>query len=528
MDKKKEEKENIAFDPKRVELGKYFSKEEKRDQDGNIFHYRFFCPGQKEGEAYPLVIYLHGGGERGDDNEASLLALKGGTVFATEEHQKKHPCFILVPQCPTDKMHQSPEVEDMLMKVIQEKLQENPIDRYRIYVTGPSMGGMGTWHLISRYPKFFAAAMPICGAGCPYEIRAVGNMPIWAFHAIDDPVVPAAGKLHLESLEEIKGKEYYGTRLLVNSLRSIGNENIRYTEYPEGYMEKEWGLHPHWSWDPAYSDEEAITWLFAQTKMDQYAVNFIRPGFWHIDDYFDSSFYIVEGEEKALVIDTGMGRGDYMGLIRSLTKLPLELAITHAHGDHMYHADEFDHVYISEKEKEILPHFQKWMMADRVFDLDKFTVVKEEDVIDLGGVHFRVLELAGHTPGSLVFLDEKNGVIFTGDALGSGMGVWLQVPFGLKISEYGNNIKHFAEKIRKVEPLVFYGGHRYQEEGGFPVKRYNPLCKQLVDDMAILCDALLRGTIEGVSRPFFSRTGEEAFIASYGMADMVYTKSQLK
>jgi glyoxylase-like metal-dependent hydrolase (beta-lactamase superfamily II) len=289
-------------------------------------------------------------------------------------------------------------------------------------------------------------------------------------------------------------------------------------------MENVMQENPHACWDPAYLDEEAYHWLFEQNRRNRYEVNFIKPGIWHLEDYFAASFYLVEGKDKALAIDTGMGKADIMPLLKSITSLPIALAITHAHGDHMYHADEFAEAYINEKENKVLPRFKSMMMADRNFDNIKYIYVDDGDIIDLGGqIEIEVAEIGGHTPGSIAFIDRAHNVVFSGDALGSGVGAWMQVPFGLPLTEYRDNIRHFAAKIADIEPLVFYGGHAM-----FGERTYNPLCKQLVSDMAELCDKLLDGEIVGTVSPMKGFDGETVYSAAYGMGSMLYIQKQLK
>ena len=105
-------------------------------------------------------------------------------------------------------------------------------------------------------------------------------------------------------------------------------------------------MHPHASWVPAYEDQTAKEWLFAQDRSQRYEIRCIQPGFYWIEDFNNDSIYLLEGQEKALVVDTGLAENDFIGMIKSLTKLPFELAVTHNHFDHMYHLDKFDRYYI--------------------------------------------------------------------------------------------------------------------------------------------------------------------------------------
>ncbi|MDL2233925.1 MBL fold metallo-hydrolase, partial [Ruminococcaceae bacterium OttesenSCG-928-L11] len=404
--------------------------------------YQFFTPEVKEGETYPLVVYLHGAGERGSETRI-VLANSGGTTFATPEWQAKHPCYIFAPQCADEAWWTMDNYVTLITKALETLPMEHAIDRNRIYITGLSMGGMGTWNLISKHPGLFAAAMPICGGGDPMEVRSAKEVPVWAFHAEDDPVVPVTGILPLN-----RGTSSYGTRDIVASLREAGNREVHYTEYETGYMQRVYNSHAHASWVPAYDDAAAKEWLFAQTLATRYHIDFIQPGVWHIEDSGHDSFYVVEGADKALVIDTGMGGDNIMEVIRSLTRLPLELAVTHCHGDHMYHSDKFGKFYMSAKEMSILPGFMESMMPHSKTTADDIIHIKEGDSIDLGGgVVIEVLEINGHTPGSVAFLDAAHGICFTGDAVGSGCGVWMQVPGAMDLSAFKANLEGFLAQL---------------------------------------------------------------------------------
>ena len=516
---------NLHFgrpDPENEAVKDLFTVEEMRD-GGHRFGYMFYTPESREGETYPMVIYLHGAGERGDDTRLAL-ANSGGTAFAHPDWQKEHPCFVFAPQCPADKFWTDEENIKLIVKAIQVLPTQYPIDTNRVYVTGLSMGGMGTWELISKYPQLVAAAMPICGAGNPMEVKNAKNVPVWAFHAADDPAVPAAHKMDHPYLNSL-----FGTATMVAALRSTANPNVRYTEYEPGYMEK-LGLSAHASWIPAYSDKEALEWMFSQTRYDRYEVELIQPGVWFIDDFRDSSFYIVEGTEKALVIDTGMGGGDIIGLIKSLTKLPFELAITHAHGDHMMHSDKFGKFYMSKKEEAVLPRFMEMMMSDSKTTADDILDIKDGDIIDLGGgVVIEVLEINGHSPGSVAYLDRTHNLCFTGDAIGSGAGVWMQVPGALDLSEYKRNLEHLISRLSEegLEDLWFLGGHRWQELGHPKGSAYNPLTKDLIRDMITLCGMVLNDDVDFGTSPI-SHTGEPTLMASHRSAMMLFRESNRK
>ena len=204
----------------------------------NSLKLRFFGdPKQDAAKSYPLVIFLHGRGSGGNDNEKQLGS--GAKSFADPENFAKRPCFILVPQCPDDKIGWLGTTQDDLIKLINVAVESLPVDKTRIYLTGLSMGGFGTWFAIAREPALFAAALPVCGGGDPATATAIRKVPIWAFHGAEDNVVPPSF-----------------SQKMVAALKKIDG-NIKYTELP--------GVK-HNAWDHVYANQEVHEWLFSQQQ----------------------------------------------------------------------------------------------------------------------------------------------------------------------------------------------------------------------------------------------------------------------
>ncbi|HLW63752.1 MAG TPA: prolyl oligopeptidase family serine peptidase [Gemmataceae bacterium] len=212
-----------------------------------ILLYRLMKPENYDPKTqYPLVIFLHGMGERGDDNDKQLL--HGVAEFAKDENRKKYPCFLMAPQCPMTttwadfgnqfKKEPTPAMK-LLLEAISTHVKELPIDDKRIYITGLSMGGFGTWDAIARKPELFAAAVPICGGGDVKTAERIAKIPIWVFHGAKDNAVKVER-----------------SRSMVEALKKAGGEP-KYTEYPDV---------GHDSWVPAYKDADMFAWLFAQKK----------------------------------------------------------------------------------------------------------------------------------------------------------------------------------------------------------------------------------------------------------------------
>lgn len=231
-----------------AQLSSRFSR--NRFIDGNdTLNYRMLYPDANALRKYPLVIFLHGSGERGSDNEAQL---KWGVMnFATDENMMRYPALVIAPQCPENsgwsnflrkemKLDPVPaKPMQLLIKLIQQLVKTMPVDTSRIYITGLSMGGYGTYDAIERYPHLFAAAVPVCGAGDTSRAAGIAHIPIWIFHGAEDPVVDPRFSLDMFTA-------------LVKAGAHPG-----FTSYPET---------GHFSWLAAYSDPLLLQWLFRQHK----------------------------------------------------------------------------------------------------------------------------------------------------------------------------------------------------------------------------------------------------------------------
>jgi predicted peptidase len=230
-----------------------FSYEKYISTKGDTLKYRQLYPDYDTLRKYPLVIFLHGSGERGTDNEAQLKW--GVQNFATDYNMKMHPAFVVAPQCPdnmdwsefrTKKNGETIFMEALptkpmalLIELIQQYKKNNSIDTNRIYITGLSMGGFGTFDIIQRYPNLFAAAVPVCGGGDVSKATAIKHIPMWIFHGAEDQVVSPT--------------------LSVNMLQALmmAGAHPGYTQYP---------TVGHFSWIAAYNDPMMMEWLFKQHK----------------------------------------------------------------------------------------------------------------------------------------------------------------------------------------------------------------------------------------------------------------------
>lgn len=223
---------------------------------GDSLNYRLLRPEvEQEGEKYPLVLFLHGAGERGSDNEKQLT--HGSQMWLNPVNRENYPAFVLVPQCPQSgywaytERPSSFEPDQMpadvplslvfatLRELLDTYLAMSQVDKQRIYIMGLSMGAMGTYDMTIRYPEIFAAAIPICGTVNPTRLSAAKEVKFRIFHGDADSVVPVSG-----------------SRQAYKALKAAGAD-VKYIEFP--------GV-THGSWNPAFTLPDFMSWLFSQKK----------------------------------------------------------------------------------------------------------------------------------------------------------------------------------------------------------------------------------------------------------------------
>lgn len=252
----------------------------------------------------------------------------------------------------------------------------------------------------------------------------------------------------------------------------------------------------------------------------------IADGAHGIIDAGGNTFYLVEGESRAAVIDTGITEGGrILAVIRSLTEKPVILILTHAHIDHIHHMDEFDTVYLCHTEFTMPEDFLQEHKAGKDLKLEETLDIRTGSVIDLGGRKLEIFQVPGHTPGSVAIFDEKEKLVFTGDAVGSGAGVWMQLPGRSRLEEYAHTLGEFLVwLLGKGTGLTFWPGHYEQRTISQAVPGENPLSLGLIADLRDLAVKLSLGQIRGTPvelPPHVSPFG--AAYAAYGRGEMIYS-----
>ncbi|MDQ7817225.1 MAG: dienelactone hydrolase family protein [Melioribacteraceae bacterium] len=220
---------NVIYTQEQKQFEKRFEGIYKEEVELNYLLY--FPKDYSEDKSFPLLLFLHGAGERGNDLN---LVKKHGPSKLIEEG-KDFPFVVASPQCPTDKRWNT----KALIALIDEIISNYKIDEDRIYVTGLSMGGNGTWRLATEIANRLAAIIPICGWGDPFDICSIGNLPVWTFHGAKDFIVPVTS-----------------SQVLVDRLKYCKG-NAKITIYPEA---------GHDSWTETYNNPEIYEWLLSHSK----------------------------------------------------------------------------------------------------------------------------------------------------------------------------------------------------------------------------------------------------------------------
>ena len=244
---------------------------------------------------------------------------------------------------------------------------------------------------------------------------------------------------------------------------------------------------------------------------------------WRFQDDTGSTSYLLAGDERVAMIDCGMGHAPVMPLIREVTRLPVTLLLTHAHPDHYGAADEFDEIWLHRRDADILPEMESRFrsLGARPFPMDRLRTFEDGAVFDLGGRQIRALPLAGHTPGSCAFADEKTRALFTGDAIGSGEIVLMAVPMALSIASYRRSLEGFVGQAERYAQGEWYGGH-YEQAGAPGTPAYNPPRMKIALDMIALCDGILGGDIAGREVEEQLAPNGRALRAHWGSAGMIW------
>ena len=240
----------------------------------------FYDPSQQ----YPLVLCLHGAGERGTDNHVHIDVHRMATSWADSVNQKNYPCFVVAPQCPENerwvdndwseggfRTSDIPTSNEMLtvIDLLDSLEREFSVDEDRLYVTGLSMGGYGTWDIITRYPDKFAAAIPMSGGGDSTRVERIKHIPIWDFHGEKDNTVPVEGSRQMIAALERQGLTAVYTHCHDGDCSGMSDDEIA-AAIADGarLLYTEWQGKDHVMWAQSYDYPYLIPWVFAQNRQN--------------------------------------------------------------------------------------------------------------------------------------------------------------------------------------------------------------------------------------------------------------------
>lgn len=235
-----------------VSWDELFAYKEYKNAD-TVLPYRIYVPfNYTADKKVPILVNLHGAGLRGNDNQQQLKFID---TMLLQTDMPVDDAIIIFPQCPEGQkwvdsnwsvgsysLATTPESNELkaVVELVQQLMQDYPVDENRIYAMGFSMGGYGTWNLLMNHPDLFAAGVPMCGAGDPQQAEVLKDIPIWAVHGAMDPTVPVQGSRDMET-----------------AIKAAGGEKLNYTELP---------THEHDVWNYTYTNVEIFAWLFSQKK----------------------------------------------------------------------------------------------------------------------------------------------------------------------------------------------------------------------------------------------------------------------
>ncbi|MEM2089070.1 MAG: MBL fold metallo-hydrolase [Thermoproteota archaeon] len=262
-----------------------------------------------------------------------------------------------------------------------------------------------------------------------------------------------------------------------------------------------------------------------------YRIRKINSGTWAIDDHGCDIMYLVSGDKKCLLIDTGWGIGDLPKLIDSLSPLPLIVVNTHGHPDHSYGNSLFKKVYIHEADKSFInkppnADTRRWLIRNALpkslpenFNIDTWAVtvpslipIEDGQVFDLGNRRLQTICVPGHTPGSVCLLDSENRLLFTGDTIQNP--TWLHLEESLPLSQFHENLKQLQSKMNKFD--YFLPGHADLQK--------LPLPKANIDELIAGIEQILEGKLVGREEKTFVGDGLRC---DFGSTGIVYRPDHL-
>lgn len=497
--------------PEFVRLAPLFKSATFTDNKGNRLPYRYFEPSTNSSNApYPVILYLHGEDEAGTDNNAQLTTTDCATVWVTPAHLREHPVYVVAPQVARGKHWTDQNIYSDTLDLLNRFMKDHPsADRNRIYIVGFSMGATGLWDLLLNNPHMFAAAMPISGSADQYlgetqRWAALKNTPVILVHAYDDRVVPISAGLNAAAALQAGGNRFLGYGAPTPSFWSPGSTPSAHDAWYTAF-EKFEVLYNSLFWGDlgrTQNGEIDPTTLFTSRSMGD--------GITQVWDYALGTSWVIERQDKAVIIDTAMGHGSIYKYIRDKVlvnkDVPIEIFLTHQHQDHtlgltsFIGASQVKNVYVHKEDSALV----KSLLGP---DAGKVKYVKDGDLIPLGGKNVEVIGVPGHTMGSIVMKYEN--YLFSGDSIGTGyIGVGA-----FSVQQYVGSVQHLLDKMGSGHYTI-YAGHTGELTA--------PMTEQYVHDLLACANAVVDRSIPA---PVYWRSRDSALrkVSTVGNSSITYS-----
>lgn len=466
--------------------------------------YRYFEPTVNEDSTVPVILYLHGETEAGTDNEAQITTTECATIWIEPDHLEKNPVYIIAPQLPVGGDWESEPAYSNTLALLNQFIEKHPdIDTKRIYIVGFSTGATGVWTMVLKNPKLFAAAMPISGNADKYlgdyeAWAALKNFPFYVIHSYDDQISPVSGSMNALSALKAAGNLYSGSSASA-CLWSAGSTPS-----------------PHDAWWTAFHKFEVVYnslfWHSLETTKDGtiaptmlYTKEDMGDGITMIWDYALSTSFVIERGDKALIVDATMGYGDLYEYIKeNILKnkdIDIEIFLSHNDNDHIYGLNHFlgvsqlKTVYVHPDDKDLVIK----LLGK---DAGKVKLVEDGDLITLGGTNADIINVPGHSRGSIIL--RYGNYLFSGDAIGTGYIGCGEISF----EEYVPSVQHLLEKM---------GDAKYTILAGHTGECRTPMNEKYVHDLMACARGLADGSIQTV---VYWRNAGTRRVATYGEANI--------
>lgn len=466
--------------------------------------YRYFEPTIAEGAKYPVILYLHGEDEAGTDNEKQLSITECATNWIAPDYLEINPTYVIAPQIPTGSNWTIEPAYSNTLALLEKFIENHPrIDKNRIYIVGFSMGGTGVWNMILKNPKLFAAAMPISGnadawLGNTKAWAALKNMPVVVIHSYDDQIAPISGSLNAVAAIQAAGN------IFVSGSTHVALWNAGSTASP----------HDAW-WTAFHKFDVIYNELFEQnlertnhgeiSPVMLYTAKDMGNGITRIWDHGLNTAHLIERQDKAILVDCTLGKGNLLEFIRNNVlknkDIDIEVFITHNDGDHInglehfLGANQLKKVYVHKYDADLVK-------AKLGNDANKVVLVNDGDQISFGGEKAETIWVPGHSRGHTVMKYEN--YLFPGDAIGTGY-----IGCGdLTVEEYINSLQHLLDRM---------GDNKYTILAGHTGECRKPMSNEYVLQLLVLAKGVVDGSIK--STPYWRNLRQ---VATYEDANITF------